>query len=90
MIKASNAKSIVTTSNRFFSSNNRLYIKCKGNIVIGFIKVGLKNLFLRKEEDEFDDYSVLCVLDFFVHETIQRKGFGKVNFVKKRKFLKKC
>ena len=56
-----------------------MYVKCDKNIVIGFIKVGLKTLFLRENEEVFfDEYSVLCVLDFYIHESLRRRRFGKV------------
>jgi alpha-tubulin N-acetyltransferase 1 len=46
--------------------------------VIGFIKMGKKNLFIRDELGNIKEISPLCVLDFYVHESQQRNGYGKV------------
>ena len=44
---------------------------------VGFIKVGTKKLFLYDTQGAQKEVSPLCVLDFYVHESQQRKGFGK-------------
>lgn len=67
----------ITTSQKFISSaDNVLYIKLLGEKVVGFIKTGVRRLF------HFSDAGVrelqpLCLLDFYVHESMQRSGFGK-------------
>ena len=53
-------------------------MKCEGNSVIGFLKVGTKKLFIRDEIGKINEINPLCVLDFYVHESQQRSGFGKV------------
>ena len=52
----------------FFSSRGK---------AVGFIKVGTKKLFLYDTQGVQKEVSPLCVLDFYVHESQQRKGFGK-------------
>ncbi|KAJ1341624.1 hypothetical protein BSLG_003813 [Batrachochytrium salamandrivorans] len=61
----------------------RLAGSCSGSAgagqcpVIGLLKVGHKRLFLIDEYDRQIEVSPLCVLDFYIHESFQRKGFGK-------------
>ncbi|GMT33314.1 hypothetical protein PFISCL1PPCAC_24611, partial [Pristionchus fissidentatus] len=50
------------------------------SIVIGMLKVGKKKLFLLNEKQQNYEVEALCVLDFFVHESRQRQGFGHVLF----------
>lgn len=48
--------------------------------VVGFLKVGTKNLFLFDLESNYHELQPLCVLDFYVHESMQRQGCGKQLF----------
>lgn len=73
-------KSIITSSEKFFGSNQRILLKCEGNQCIGFIKVGNKNLFIYNQNGEIKEINPLCVLDFYVHESCQRSGYGKELF----------
>ena len=50
------------------------------NKVVGFLKVGTKNLFLFDLESNYHELQPLCVLDFYVHESMQRQGCGKQLF----------
>jgi alpha-tubulin N-acetyltransferase 1 len=68
--------------NRFAGSEHRLYMKVQGNTVQGFIKVGVKDLFYRDTSGRCKEISPLCVLDFYVHESVQRQGLGKSLFMK--------
>ena len=45
---------------------------------IGFIKIGRKKLFLRDTYASIVEVEPVCVLDFYVHESQQRMGYGKV------------
>lgn len=63
--------------------------KAKEDQVLGFIKVGLKKLFLRDALFNYHEVTPLCVLDFYVHETIQRQGLGKQLFEYMLNFEKK-
>lgn len=44
------------------------------------LKVGPRNLFLRSTLGSFTEIKPLCVLDFYVHESVQRLGVGKELF----------
>ena len=50
------------------------------NKVIGLLKVGVRKLFIRNEHGQIKEISPLCVLDFYVHESVQRGGMGKQIF----------
>jgi alpha-tubulin N-acetyltransferase 1 len=50
--------------------------------VIGILKVGVKKLFIRNELGNIKEINPLCVLDFYVHESVQRGGHGKDLFQK--------
>lgn len=65
---------------KLFNSDNRLYIRGQGKQVVGFIKVGKRNLFIRGETGGIKEIKPLCVLDFYVHESMQRGGHGKALF----------
>ena len=80
--KAQGLPSIITSASRMFTSDNRLYLRVEGNKVIGLIKVGKKKLFIRNEMAQMKEITPLCVLDFYVHESIQRGGYGKALFEK--------
>ena len=54
-----------------------MYLKVDGNAVIGMIKVGKRKLFIRNESGKINEITPLCVLDFYVHESVQRGGMGK-------------
>lgn len=67
--KAQKLPQVITTNNKFYTSDNKIYIKAEGNTCIGFIKVGKRNLFIRNEYGGIREISPLCVLDFYVHES---------------------
>ncbi|KAJ3124371.1 Alpha-tubulin N-acetyltransferase 1 [Nowakowskiella sp. JEL0407] len=48
--------------------------------VVGILKVGAKKLFAVDEVGRHLKILPLCVLDFYVHESCQRKGYGKKLF----------
>jgi len=73
---------IITTASRLFTSDNRLYLRAEANRVIGLLKVGVKKLFIRNELGAIKEISPLCVLDFYVHESVQRGGHGRALFEK--------
>ena len=45
--------------------------------VIGILKVGAKHLYVYDSNGQVHERTPLCVLDFYVHESKQRLGFGK-------------
>eukprot|EP00826_Nyctotherus_ovalis_P054559 TRINITY_DN7154_c0_g1_i13.p1 TRINITY_DN7154_c0_g1~~TRINITY_DN7154_c0_g1_i13.p1 ORF type:complete len:177 (-),score=22.85 TRINITY_DN7154_c0_g1_i13:370-900(-) len=89
--KSQGLKAVITTAGKTLESDHRIYIKAEKNKLIGFIKVGRKNLFIRNMEGEIFEISPLCVLDFYTYEKIQRSGFGKVRSkVMCRRYLRRC
>ena len=50
--------------------------------MLGLLKVGVKKLFIRNEAGNIKEINPLCVLDFYVHESVQRGGQGKMLFEK--------
>lgn len=72
--KAQGLPSIITTASKLFTSDTRLYLRAEGNRVMGLLKVGVKKLFIRNESGAIKEISPLCVLDFYVHESVQRNG----------------
>jgi alpha-tubulin N-acetyltransferase 1 len=68
--KAQALPAIITTASRLFTSDNRLYLRAEGNKVIGLLKVGVKKLFIRNDMGAIKEISPLCVLDFYVHESV--------------------
>ena len=87
--KAQKLNTIITSAHKFFISNHRIFIKAEQNRVLGFIKVGNKKLFLRDRNYNYHEVNTLCVLDFYVHESTQRRGIGKQLFDYMLKFEKK-
>jgi len=45
-------------------------MRAEGNKVISLIKVGKKKLFIRNELGNIKEINPLCVLDFYVHESV--------------------
>ena len=63
----------------------RLYLFCDAStsprggpsVLLGILKVGCKNLFVtRFDDDRVVEIEPCCVLDFYVHEAAQRGGIG--------------
>jgi len=52
----------------------------KKGTLLGFLKVGPKDLFLHNEAEELVKVKPVCVLDFYVSENSQRQGCGKTLF----------
>ena len=48
--------------------------------VLGMLKTGVKTLFIRSFSGTQREISPVCVLDFYVHESVQRAGIGKSLF----------
>jgi alpha-tubulin N-acetyltransferase 1 len=83
--KAQALKQVITTFDKFVGTDNRIYLKVDGNKVLGLLKVGERNLFYRdyvfrflNEIGTIKEMKPTCVLDFYVHESCQRSGVGKV------------
>ncbi|KAF9139826.1 Alpha-tubulin N-acetyltransferase 1 [Mortierella sp. GBA39] len=52
----------------------------KGVYVAGMLKMGEKKLFIVDKSGTLHEQEVCCVLDFYVDESCQRRGFGKLLF----------
>ncbi|XP_071881001.1 alpha-tubulin N-acetyltransferase 1 isoform X1 [Anas platyrhynchos] len=85
--KAQGLPAPVTSAARMESNRHVLYILrgAEGGgsskaAVIGFLKVGYKKLFLLDHSGAHNEAEPLCVLDFYVHESLQRHGYGRELF----------
>ncbi len=56
-----------------------MYYSGKG-AVVGILKTGHKKLFVYDNNGGQHEMEPLCVLDFYVHESRQRMGCGKIMF----------
>uniref|UniRef100_A0AC35TR18 Alpha-tubulin N-acetyltransferase n=1 Tax=Rhabditophanes sp. KR3021 TaxID=114890 RepID=A0AC35TR18_9BILA len=83
--EAQGLRNVLTTYQKVVDSNDdpTLYIMWKKNpinekhsIVIGLLKVGRKKLYLMDDSMQRYETTPLCVLDFYVHNTLQRQGNG--------------
>jgi alpha-tubulin N-acetyltransferase 1 len=52
-------------------------MKYSSNKCIGILKIGQKKLFIQNKVGQTIEISPICVLDFYVHESVQRGGHGK-------------
>ena len=48
--------------------------------VVGLLKVGAKHLYVYDSHGQVHERTPLCLLDFYVHESKQRSGYGKKLF----------
>jgi alpha-tubulin N-acetyltransferase 1 len=78
--KAQSLPTRVTSTSKFFPSDQVLILKADRNKVFGYVKVGPKKLFLRDKLFNYHERRTLCVLDFYVYEPYQRQGIGKQIF----------
>eukprot|EP00441_Pelagodinium_beii_P036499 CAMPEP_0197652584 /NCGR_PEP_ID=MMETSP1338-20131121/34540_1 /TAXON_ID=43686 ORGANISM="Pelagodinium beii, Strain RCC1491" /NCGR_SAMPLE_ID=MMETSP1338 /ASSEMBLY_ACC=CAM_ASM_000754 /LENGTH=401 /DNA_ID=CAMNT_0043227495 /DNA_START=66 /DNA_END=1268 /DNA_ORIENTATION=- len=73
----------------------RIYLMADGRAALGFIKVGTKRLYVAPPhpssqvkgglgrsdvKDALREINPMCALDFYVHESCQRHGYGKTIF----------
>ncbi|KAL1517301.1 hypothetical protein ABEB36_001082 [Hypothenemus hampei] len=76
----------ITTADRLRNSEHRLYLlidqKANGGkgAVTGMLKTGEKGLYVFDRNGQHFQVSPPCVLDFYIHESRQRSGFGKQLF----------
>ncbi len=63
----------------FIRTYSNLYEYPRRNLgsVIGILKVGSKHLYVYDTNGQVHERTPLCVLDFYVHESKQRLGYGK-------------
>ncbi|XP_054274766.1 alpha-tubulin N-acetyltransferase-like isoform X2 [Macrosteles quadrilineatus] len=76
----------ITSAEKSRNCDHTLYIMIDprenhGNgSVVGILKMGVKHLFLFDATGMVHEKETLCVLDFYVHESKQRTGLGKIMF----------
>nr|DBA20566.1 TPA: hypothetical protein GDO54_017330 [Pyxicephalus adspersus] len=85
--KAQRLPAPITSATRMQTNQHHLYIlkDCTAQtagrgVVIGFLKVGYKKLFVLDHKGSHIEAEPLCILDFYIHESLQRHGFGKEVF----------
>ncbi|KAM9120051.1 alpha-tubulin N-acetyltransferase 1 isoform 2-T2 [Pangshura tecta] len=85
--KAQNLPAPITSASRMQTNHHVLYILKDNEVktagkgaIIGFLKVGYKKLFLLDRHGAHNEVEPLCVLDFYIHESLQRHGYGKELF----------
>ncbi len=78
--------SVITTGSKFGACNHIIYIHHTtdpemGKLVVsGFLKIGVKSLFLYDAANTIWEVAPMCILDFYVHERLQRMGIGRKLF----------
>lgn len=79
--KAQGLGAVITTVRKMMYTDQRLLVHRGERTVNGIIKTGRKKLFIRESvSGKMHEIEPLCVLDFYVHESKQRSGLGKVLF----------
>ena len=48
--------------------------------LLGGLRIGWKDLYVSSRSGKYTRRRVMCVLDFYVHESMQRKGIGRQLF----------
>ncbi|KAL3312991.1 Alpha-tubulin N-acetyltransferase 1 [Cichlidogyrus casuarinus] len=79
-VQAQGLSNPVTGYKKFLQTDHTIYIATdregKSTNAIGLLKVGRKNLYLHDTYGNLRHVQPLCVLDFYVHESQQRQGYG--------------
>ncbi|OHS93927.1 Alpha-tubulin N-acetyltransferase [Tritrichomonas foetus] len=77
--KAQGLNHVITSFQSFIGGENTLYLLLndENTQVLGFIKVGYRNLFLWDRRGSQHEMKILCLLDFFTYPICQRKGHGR-------------
>lgn len=80
--KAQQLPAPITSAAKLQANRHHLYLLKDGEqnggrgVVVGFLKVGCKKLFLLDQQGVHVETEPLCVLDFYISETLQRHGYG--------------
>nr|XP_020502306.2 alpha-tubulin N-acetyltransferase 1 isoform X1 [Labrus bergylta] len=80
--KAQQLTAPITSASKLQTQRHQLYLMKDGEsnggrgVVVGFLKVGYKKLFLLDRQGAHIEAEPLCVLDFFISENVQRHGYG--------------
>lgn len=77
--RAQGLSHVITTYSSFTNSDSKMYILVSddGKKALGFVKVGVRNLFLWDRRGVQHEKKTLCLLDFFTSPNCQRQGYGK-------------
>ncbi|XP_040908712.1 alpha-tubulin N-acetyltransferase 1 isoform X3 [Toxotes jaculatrix] len=80
--KAQHLTAPITSASKLQSQRHQLYLLKDAErngghgVVVGFLKVGYKKLFLLDRQGVHIEAEPLCVLDFYIAENLQRHGYG--------------
>ncbi|XP_005950094.1 alpha-tubulin N-acetyltransferase 1 isoform X3 [Haplochromis burtoni] len=80
--KAQQLTAPITSASKLQTQKHQLYLLKDGEssggrgVVVGFLKVGYKKLFLLDRQGVHVEAEPLCVLDFYIAENLQRNGYG--------------
>lgn len=61
-------------------SLKKFFFEFHSGLVVGLLKVGRKSLYVFDKYGDTKHVNAPCVLDFYIHESRQRAGLGKVLF----------
>lgn len=78
---AQELKSPITSAEKLMRSDHILYLMTEQTspghfVVVGLLKMGWKKLYLFNKKGSRTEAMVYCLLDFYIHETRQRHGYG--------------
>ncbi|XP_020829900.1 alpha-tubulin N-acetyltransferase 1 isoform X6 [Phascolarctos cinereus] len=81
--KAQHLPGPITSASRMQSNRHVMYVlkdtsarPAGKGAIIGFLKVGYKKLFVLDDRGAHNEVEPLCILDFYIHESLQRHGHG--------------
>ncbi|XP_032277917.1 alpha-tubulin N-acetyltransferase 1-like [Phoca vitulina] len=85
--KAQHLPAPVTSASRMQSNRHVMYVlkdtsarPARKGAIIGFLKVGYKKLFVLDDREAHHEVEPLCILDFYIHESLQRHDHGRELF----------
>ncbi|XP_036349860.2 alpha-tubulin N-acetyltransferase 1 isoform X2 [Ochotona princeps] len=85
--KAQHLPAPITSASRMQSNRHVIYVlkdtsarPAGKGAILGFIKVGYKKLFVLDDREAHNEVEPLCILDFYIHESVQRHGHGRELF----------
>jgi len=78
---AQELRSPITSAEKLMRSDHILYLMTEETsqghfVVVGLLKMGWKKLYLYNKKGSQTEAQVYCLLDFYIHETRQRHGYG--------------
>ncbi|XP_059477560.1 alpha-tubulin N-acetyltransferase-like isoform X2 [Neocloeon triangulifer] len=83
---AQGLQSPVTSADRLRNSDHKVYLLTNSEgagglgTVVGLLKIGRKKLYIFDAAGKHHELTPICVLDFYVHESMQRAGCGRMLF----------